>query len=581
MEIVTIEKEEIRLCSCMEEESFGKTNYDSIVTQEGIIAECDFYKEGEYHFTFTPWRFSEIRALQNKNDDKYLVYYCGKNPLSENAQSLLNFFENAGKATSTKDEKDKMFEASFIICSILTQAAKEKLPVPINGAGGIIIDLNSDKTKILFLPQNLYKYSASGIDSVESANLHGCWVNQTLLGLPAICFARAVIAYKMLTGRFPYSASNPTERNADILDKKFLPLELSVNGIAPELASEVNKALKLTSNEVTIPGKKKKGKSSEDLTPTEDFPLQLLYSSKKTLNKTKLSDEDFDEKAKTFIKSQESKIKTKRTIRRNKGVIAVSIIGFITLIIIIICFIKNSRENYTSKGLTSTETIETYYKAINDKDTVLMDNMTKGKQPGRYVDTLSQIYVVGKSRQAYAHDMGIVTPENWLIYATDAEKDKRAGVYGITNVLIDGTLSELTPKMITRGENPVPLTEEKGVALTNNTKSIHNVQYFLIHSEGENNEFFVEKVFETITLTFVKNQWLITNIETETVDTNFNNFTFKQDYFKTIAQNEGDVLKTIEQLREKYYWFPSKNTILREKKRLDDIATDPFHGVLN
>lgn len=580
MKLVTIEKKEIRLSSCMNELAFGKTNYDSIVTQTGILAECDSYEDGKYHFTFTPWSFSEIKSYSVEGEEEPYVFYCGKNPLSAKAKSLLDFFEAAGKEKASLEDKDKMFTAAYIITSIYTQAANEDVEIPINGAGGIFIDSDKEKTKVLFFPQNLYKYSSAGLSPVENANHQGCWVNPTLIGLPALCFARAVIVYKMLTGRFPYPSSDNIERNADILDRKFLPLELCINGIDSSVAAETNKALKLNSNEVAIPGKKKKGKSSEDLTPTKAFPLEnLLNFRNQPSGSRKISDEEFESKVQNYIKIRDVKINTKRKIRRNITKIIISAAAVIVLAIMITNAVKNNLDDYSSKGLTSTQTIEAYYKAMNLRDSVLMGTMVKGKNPQRYVDTVSQVYVMGRARQASSRDLGFVSPENWLLFVTEQSKNSQASIFGVSNVKIDGKLSDLNPELHKKIEKIPALQSENGVNLTDKLESVHSVEYFFLVSEGESNEITLEKVNATITLTYVKDRWLITNIDTVSTKIDFNNFTFKSEYFYTVKQNNGDVIKSVRELRNKYSWLPSEEVLKNEEIRLAEEMSFPMKSL--
>ena len=580
MKLVTVEKNEIRLSSCMNELAFGKTNYDSIVTQAGILAECDSLKDEKYHFTFKPWCFSEIKSYQVSEDEEPYVFYCGKNPLSTKAKSLLEFFEAAGNEKSKIEDKDKMFSAAYIITSIYTQAASEGVEIPINGAGGIFVDLNKEKTKILFLPQNLFKYSSAGLPPVENANVQGCWLNPTLFGLPALCFARAVIVYKMLTGRFPYPSADTVERNADILDRKFLPLELCINGIDSSIATETNKALKLNSNEVAIPGKKKKGKSSEDLTPTKTFPLEnLLRFRKEPLKDSKLSDQEFEEKVQNYIKLRDVKINAKRKIRRNVTKIVIGVIAVFTLAIVISSTVKNNLDDYSSKGLTSTETIEAYYKAMNLRDAVLMGAMTKGKNTQRYVDSVSQVYVMGRARQASSRDLGFVSPENWLLFVTDRNKNSQASIFGVSNVKIDGKLSNLNPELHKKIEKIPALQSENGITLADQSQSVHSVEYYFLISEGETNEISIEKINATITLTYVKDKWLITDIEPVSTKIDLNNFTFKSEYFYSVSENNGDVIKAVGELRNKYSWLPSDEVLKIEQIRLEEERNFPMKSL--
>ena len=107
-------------------------------------------------------------------------------------------------------------------------------------------------------------------------------------------------------------------------------------------------------------------------------------------------------------------------------------------------------------------------------------------------------------------------------------------------------------------------------------QTVRHVEYYLIHSEGENNQFIVEKVFEDFTLTFKKNRWLITDISTETVTVPVSSITFKNDYFNQLAITEKNVITAVENLREKYPWLPTQKALETEDKRLQTKAEDIF-----
>ena len=61
--VVSIIDGELRLCSGLGEYAFGKTNYNSIVTQKGLLAQCDSKPDEPLHFSFTPWTFGDIKSF--------------------------------------------------------------------------------------------------------------------------------------------------------------------------------------------------------------------------------------------------------------------------------------------------------------------------------------------------------------------------------------------------------------------------------------------------------------------------------------------------------------------------------------
>lgn len=552
-ELITISDGELRLTSNLDEYSFGKTNYDSIVTQEGLLF------DGK---NFTSWTFSDVKSFEDPNRKERIVFYCGKNPLSSQAKTLAAFY---------KQDDEESLQAVKAVCQAYQIAAKSKLEFPIMGAGGILVDLSKNETKILFLPQGLYKNTVSGLSASDYYEEEGAWINQTIYNLPAICFERAVFVYKLLTGSFPYANIDQIERNADILDQNFLPLEMAIDGIDLQLAKEVNKALKLNSNVVNIPGKKKKGKNSEDLKPNPDFPMELLDQAWKLSKeqKTKIKNTDFEEKAQTYMKRKKSQIRTKRRIRRNTAKIGVGIALAIVLATIISNTIKTNQGQYYTKGLTSTQTIQAFFMGINAKDVTMISNFVKGKKPQNYVDMVSQIYVLSKQRKIYDKDNGFASPENWLLFSTNAEKYDMSGLYGVTQLKIDGTAYPINVKVYKKNQKPEAVTQEGDILLKDKDQSVRKVEYYLLHSEGENFNIVVEKITDIFTLTYKKDRWIITDISSSSESVKVKPLVFKNDYLNQLILTNGDVIKAVDQLRLSYDWLPGKTELEMEKELME------------
>lgn len=552
-ELITISDGELRLTSNLDEYSFGKTNYDSIVTQEGLLF------DGK---NFTSWTFSDVKSFEDPDRKERIVFYCGKNPLSSQAKTLAAFY---------KQDDEESLKAVKAVCQAYQIAAKSKLEFPIMGAGGILVDLSKNETKILFLPQGLYKNTVSGLSASDYYEEEGAWINQTIYNLPAICFERAVFVYKLLTGSFPYANIDQIERNADILDQNFLPLEMAIDGIDLQLAKEVNKALKLNSNVVNIPGKKKKGKNSEDLKPNPDFPMELLDQAWKLSKeqKTKIKNTDFEEKAQTYMKRKKSQIRTKRRIRRNTAKIGVGITLAIVLATIISNTIKTNQGQYYTKGLTSTQTIQAFFMGINAKDVTMISNFVKGKKPQNYVDMVSQIYVLSKQRKIYDKDNGFASPENWLLFSTNAEKYDMSGLYGVTQLKIDGTAYPINVKVYKKNQKPEAVTQEGDILLKDKDQSVRKVEYYLLHSEGENFNIVVEKITDIFTLTYKKDRWIITDISSSSESVKVKPLVFKNDYLNQLILTNGDVIKAVDQLRLSYDWLPGKTELEMEKELME------------
>lgn len=558
MTLLTIENGELRLNSNLDEYTFGKTGHDNILSYEGVIFDGKNFRQ---------WTFEEVKSYDSvKNGEpQRLVFYCAKNPLSDAATTLAQLLEEDG---------DKALQAVLAVCTALTSAAKNDNSIPMVGAGGIMVDGN----QVLFAPEALFSYAANTLSADQALALQHGYLNETIKGLPAICFERAAIIYKLLTKNFAFGATDSIARNADIFDNNFLPVHYCVNGIDSELAGEINRALRLNSTAVNIPGKRKKGKSSEDLRPKADFPLEKLEAAFKLSQSQAANggDKDFEEKVAAYKKSQNSKINTKRTIKRNSTTIIVALAAIIIVAVVTINTIKTRGTDLTSVGLTSTQTISAYMNGVNEKDTMLLSDFGDGKAANSFADMVSRIYVLHKQRITFG-DNGFGYPANWLFYITDDSKYQRSGVYGVTNLKIDGKQAEYVEQIHKKNEKAPPLTQEGGITLQNGSTSVHKIEFYMIYTEGEEVDYLVDKVTDTITLTYKKNRWIITDIEeTKRQKLGVDCAKFKADYFEELKKSSGEVIPAVDALRSKYEWLPEKDAMNRERDRIIYQIEHPF-----
>ncbi|MCR5437134.1 MAG: hypothetical protein K6E97_08735 [Treponema sp.] len=559
MSLISIEKDTIKLNSRLDEYIFGKTKYNDIVTEKGIFAVSDYSSNGQFNFNFSDWSFSEIKSFNVEGRQERIVFYCGENCLSSKAETLLQLIQKNNKQTK---------DAYYALCCLLTQAAKENVSLPMNGPGGTIIDFSDNKVSILLIPENLFSYAANSLNASEYSEEKGFYLNPTLNGLSAICFQRSVYAYSLLCNRLPFTNPKQIERNADYLDRNFIPVEMIVDNLDKELSSAINKGLILNSNIVKVPGKKRKGKDVEDLKPVPDFPLELLFSEKDVLH-PEIFSEDIEEKCSTYLKTKAARIKTKRTIRRNTQRILVMTAIFIGIFITIKSFTSSHLDDYCSVGLTAEQTIEAFFDGVNRKDVTFLDAIAKGKTVSKYIDTIGNIFVLGKQREAYSQGKGFVSPSEYLCYVTDISLNTYAGLYGITNLKIDGKLTETEYKLHKRKEKYPALNISEG------TEEKHKISYYLLMTLDEENDIQVQLNEATVTLVFKKDCWIITDIAYSLEkDMNVNSKLFKADYFNAIIDTNKDILKSVQSIREKYEWLPGDEKI---QKQLNAIEYQIMH----
>lgn len=555
MNTVVVQNDEIRLNSGLNEYFFGKTNYFTMISENGLV--YDSNKDD-----FSPWKFQGVATYKdNIKTDKFdesleseaSVFYCGRNPLCEKAMSLLDYFNNGG---------DNLYKAVVLVCKAMTTAVKSDKKLPAVGAGGIIVD--TENSKVLFLPEDIFKYSTNLLSQEQYFNENSGWTNRTITGNPAICYERALIVYKLLTKRFPYPAVDETERNADILDKNFLPLELCIEEINMDFAREINRALKLNSTSVSIPGKKKKGVDSEDLTIHPDFNFEHLEKAWELSKKKNISEKELAEKAGNYIKTQKSKIEAKRKLRRNTTSILAAAGVAVLIIIMAVSSAHKQNRQFTSKGLTSTEVIQVFFQGINSKDMKQMNPLVRGEAPEQYLNNITNLFLLEKQIIGFTKETVYGNPGFWLLNVTNNERFSKLRVYGVTNLKIDGKPVESEVKMFRKSDNPEVITFDNNKTLSPGDTVNHNVDYYFLQTNPEDYSVTVEKRSEIYTLTYRNEKWIITDIDSVIEQIPVDTEEFKKDYFMALAVNNNDIVKVLDSLRPEYEWLPSDYAVEQE-----------------
>ena len=549
MNTVIINDKELKLNSGLDEPAFGKTNYYTFLSQEGLIFDGT---------DFTPWTFDNIvtEPTEDKSSEDR-VYYCGNNPLSKNAKTLLSCF--------LEMKQEELYKIVVAVTKAMTIAAEKGKQLPLVGAGGILIDNNGEK--ILFLPENIFKYSTNPLSPEEYFIQQTAWVNFTITGIPAICYERSVIVYKFLTGRFPYPAVDETVRNQDILDRNFLPLGQCIDGINIDFAKQVNNGLRLNSTSVAAKGKKKQEENTEETTDTL-FNFDLFDEAWQLRKTITLTDEELAAKAKTYLAAQKARIETQRKLRKYFAAFMVSF--FVALGIILLIFNTADKQNstYTSKGLTSTETLQGFFYGVNNISIELMDSLVKGEAPEKYVSQVQEIYLIEKQIAGFTSQGMYYNPAQWMFTITDDDKFHAVRAFGITNLTIDGQPQSTEIEVHRKNQKPEPVTSENGVTLAQDDTVTHTVEYYLLQTNPDNFDVIVTKQTEEFTLTYTNQKWLITDISTKQEIVPVNTEEFKTDYFTTLSQNENDIITATELLKDKYQWLPTNETMLNEQSYL-------------
>lgn len=524
---VFLQGEKIFLDSRMSGNVFVKAGFAGKIRENGLLAELN----GET-WNFSLWSFESTLSsadlkefAQDKDETVFLEGSCFYGfVLSEYLESL---------------EKEESIKACSLVCNALDALDESKSALSLVGAGGIIV--SKDFSKVLFLPKNLIEISLSSLGEENFSDLYGSYLNPVFSGKTAVRFLQAVIVYKAICGKFPFAEKNASSREVDIRDLNYCPLRYAVFGVD-------EKILLFTEN--AFAGK-------DCLFPKEEFSaLELKEPSSSDLEK-------FKAESQKFLLSQEKRIRAKRWLRAKSTVIKICAAVFIFAIAAVVSLYRTFLEKRTTKGLTSLQTVEMYYSAVNLLD-VDSARASSAKSLGGRVDRLANIFVTGKTSSMYNAGNDLVPPSVWLV-----KNQLSHNIYGISNFTVDGNPCRTFFKGQRRKEKPPAILEESGQKVFPGEKKEYQVEFFIFDSLGEDS-LCVSLQKEKVSLKFKKDRWIIFDIQTE-IESNFFKFSeLKAEYSAAMEKCGGDVFACASVLRQEYDFIPSDQEIKDAEKYVEE-----------
>jgi len=537
------------ISSGLNTDSFGKTRMNNLLNQSGLLAKID-----SDSIEFSDWKFSGT-----KNDENNLVWFCGD--IFEGTK-LSEIFE---KNEFDENDKKKILTVQKVLTKYIENFPQEKATEDFEiGGGGIFI--SDDLQFVLFLPSSIFEQSVINSDKKNYAKLQGFYNYKGLFGIEQLLFKRAVISYKTLTKKFPYSTEDLSERQTDIFDKNFTPLSYVINGIDSNLANSIDAGLSI-SIQFSFSGEKRYKNPKNDLIRAEIIKLANQFSIEKfeeelykTERKPELETLEFENRTSKFKESQRKKIKFARFSRRNKNKIITTAVLVVLAIWGTKSYLDTNGKLATSISLDSTQTTQAFYSLTHTSNVTGLSEIAKGKKMKDFEQIITGFYVTNKERESYNGNDRTVTPEQWFFYKTSTNY----WLYGITNLKIDENEFEANCEIPIKNEKRQPITSENGIELKKGDRKEHLAQYYFIHTDTARIN--IEKITEKVTLQWNGNRWIVVeleNIDKKSKSTYVKINSFKEEYQKALDSNSGSVKKAILELRKKYDWLPSDQDFKR------------------
>lgn len=548
------------ISSGLEADPFGKTHMAAELWREGVLA--DFSGGGA---KFAPWRFSGTEVAE---DGK--VWLTGEIfPSARNLSEIL--FGDDEEKSRRAAEIFVRFMGELIDGKIDAnpEISKSEETVEIGG-GGILID--GEFEKVLMLPPKIAEQchrNISGGDGKDYSEAHGLYVYKGLNGRQSLIFTRAAVAYRAISGRFPYMSEDLSERQTDIFDRNFVPLSYEVNGIDQGLSDAIDAGLSLRARFSGISGERRYRKEKSERLLDEIEHLAETFDTEKFIDeiengengrKNELTEPEFSRRKEKFRKSKERSVRILRFFRRNRTRIAVGLAAFAVALWGIWGYAEADGRKACTRGLSSLESARVFYSLVHRADAVNLDHVSRKREMKDFLDTISGFYVMIREREAYSASDRTVAPEEWFFYRPESNY----WLFGITNLKIDGREEPSEVEIPRKGERRRPILQEGGKALRKGDTAEHEAEYFFVHTDSARVN--AQKVRERITLEWDGKMWLVKKLEgipggEKQRSVGFSKF---REEFKREAELSGNSVRAASRtLRESHGWIPREDDMER------------------
>lgn len=299
-----------------------------------------------------------------------------------------------------------------------------ELPAPRPAAA--LLSAGSSGT-ILFAPEDLTRRAVEA--EGDGAWLKGAerWTHPDLAGEDADVFAAAAMLYRVLCGEPPYPSDDVERLHQDMREGVYTPPALMAPGLDAGIAALITSALSPVSASVKRPSLEE---FSGKLGPLRSGGPERFFRRLGEEERAKIL-----AGRKQFDRKKAASVKTRRFIRRNTAVIGGALIVLTVLALVTGSIVRGRKDLPTTRGMSPREVMAAYYGSFETLDHSLMEACVTDKAGKGDINTVTNIFVISKVREAYEMKRPVMAAREWLA-AGAAPTDLT--VTGVTDLRIEG-----------------------------------------------------------------------------------------------------------------------------------------------
>ena len=312
-----------------------------------------------------------------------------------------------------QDRKDEALDA--IRFWLRARMAVEEVPFQSPAGALIITDRSSIQGSaypigtVFIPPERLLKriLDAEGKEAVLEAIRYAY---PGLEGKDSVSFSMGAMLYRVFCGAAPFARDDEDELKEDIRDSFFIPPSLAAPGLDPQMASLIAQCMVLSPQKRAENPMPSPEKISSFIGPPSSRPLSSWFIA--------LGDKDLKQ-IRTDLEQYRKKnglaVKTKRFVRRNTVIITAMLITMVIAALIVRGQIKHRSEMPSTMGMEPEEIVLAYYNAFGNLDHTMMDACVSGKAGKNDIETVVNLYVISRMRQAYEMaGTTFLSAEDWI-----------------------------------------------------------------------------------------------------------------------------------------------------------------------
>ena len=258
-----------------------------------------------------------------------------------------------------------------------------------------------------------------------------CYNSPDLTGMETTAFCAGLMLYMILTGAHPYPAAAIYQ---DMREGVFLPPHLAAMGLNKKLCDLIMAALLLPVE------KRRTAKSGSDI--LADLLALLMDRESRiagvpSLFNTLTTEENarLEKERKQHLFRQNSVVKTKRFVIRNKYAFLGTAVGLFFVLFVIFSTTKSFSQRPTTAGMAPDTVIMAYYDAFSSLNHVFMEACVMGADKTDINEAIN-LFAISKTREAYdlSNAMKFVPARVWKDTGGELPAPN---VFGVTDLVIE------------------------------------------------------------------------------------------------------------------------------------------------